>query len=60
MYQSISDDTENNIKPYFRLNSSVKQFEEHMKLLSINKYRSISIDDLRFSFENTFNEIKVL
>jgi len=45
MYHSISADEEN-AHYYYRINTSPKTFEEHMKFLNKNKYSVISLQDI--------------
>lgn len=45
MYHSISDDEENT-HYYYRLKTSTKIFEEHMKFLNDNKYSVIGLQDI--------------
>lgn len=43
MYHSISDDTEQEVHPYFKVNTSPETFNEHMKFLNENNYTVISL-----------------
>jgi peptidoglycan/xylan/chitin deacetylase (PgdA/CDA1 family) len=45
MYHSISDDPENGIHPYYRINTSPKVFAQHMKFLYENNYAVISLSE---------------
>ena len=46
MYHSISGDKENNVHPYYRVNTSPQVFEQHMKYLYENNYRIINLEDI--------------
>lgn len=46
MYHSISDDTEQEVHPYFKVNTSPETFNEHMKFLNENNYTVISLYDI--------------
>jgi peptidoglycan/xylan/chitin deacetylase (PgdA/CDA1 family) len=43
MYHSISNDSENNIAPYFRINTTKDRFYKHMLWLKQKKYKVIDI-----------------
>lgn len=43
MYHSISNDNENGVHPYYRINTSPDVFAEHMKFLHINNYLVITL-----------------
>lgn len=45
MYHSISDDPENGIHPYYRINTSQKIFAEQMKFLYENNYSVITLNE---------------
>jgi peptidoglycan/xylan/chitin deacetylase (PgdA/CDA1 family) len=44
MYHSISDDREDGVHPYYRLNTSPDIFASHMRFLYENNYSAISLD----------------
>ncbi|HUN55340.1 MAG TPA: polysaccharide deacetylase family protein [Smithella sp.] len=50
MYHSISDDKENVLHPYYRVNTSPIVFESHMRYLHENNYSVINLEDLEKSF----------
>ncbi len=45
MYHSISDEPENGIHPYYRINTSPKRFAEHMQFLHDNYYKVIDLSE---------------
>lgn len=45
MYHSISDDPEDGIHPYYRINTSPKRFAEHMQFLDDNNYKVIDLSE---------------
>ncbi|MEN6350235.1 MAG: polysaccharide deacetylase family protein [Syntrophomonas sp.] len=51
MYHSISDDRENELHPYYRVNTSPTVFESHMRYLYDNNYSVINLNDLENSFD---------
>lgn len=55
MYHSISDDSENGIHPYYRINTSPKIFAEHMKYLYENEYTVINLSDAVRLIESASN-----
>lgn len=50
MYHSISDDKENELHPYYHVNTSPTVFERHMRYLHENNYSVINLEDLEKSF----------
>jgi peptidoglycan/xylan/chitin deacetylase (PgdA/CDA1 family) len=46
MYHSISDDEEENLHYYYRINTSPKIFTEHMRYLHENNYSVIRLQDI--------------
>ena len=52
MYHSLSDDTENGIHPYYRINTSPKIFAEQMKFLHDNNYKVISLSEAMHNIES--------
>jgi peptidoglycan/xylan/chitin deacetylase (PgdA/CDA1 family) len=51
MYHSISDEPEDHIAPYYRVNASVSVFETHMRYLSREGYRTLALADLVSALE---------
>jgi len=43
MYHSITNDSENELHPYYRINTSPEIFAEHMKFLYENNYSVITL-----------------
>jgi peptidoglycan/xylan/chitin deacetylase (PgdA/CDA1 family) len=56
MYHSISDDPEDGVHPYYRLNTSPKRFAEHLKLLADNQYQVISLSDAVRMLNHSVNQ----
>ena len=46
MYHGITDDPEEGVSPYYRVNTSPRRFREHMKFLSDQGYGAMSLDQL--------------
>jgi len=47
MYHSISDDREDGVHPYYRVNASPAVFAEHMKYLQEQHFNVIALDQVR-------------
>ena len=47
MYHSISNDNENTVHPYYRINTSPEVFTEHMRYLHDNNYSIVSLHDIK-------------
>jgi len=45
MYHSISGDREENVHPYYRVNTSPERFEEHLQFLHENQYTVVSLGE---------------
>src|ERR1035441_2655480 len=46
MYHSISDDPEDDVSPYYKVNTSTAVFRQHMRFLADQGYRTIGLDVL--------------
>jgi peptidoglycan/xylan/chitin deacetylase (PgdA/CDA1 family) len=51
MYHSISECKENEVHPYYRINTSPDIFAEHMRFLYDNNYSVTSLQDIKRYFE---------
>ncbi len=62
MYHSISSDIEDNVHPYYRVNTSPKIFEKHMEFLYANNYSVIPLEMvpklINKSFDEPSNQVK--
>jgi len=52
MYHSISENNENGVHPYYRINTSPYIFAQHMEFLYENNYSVISLQDVKKCFES--------
>ena len=55
MYHSISNDAEDDIHPYYRINTSPDIFAKHIKFLHENNYSVISLRDVKESLPQLDN-----
>lgn len=51
MYHSISDEIENSVHPYYRINTSQDAFARHMAILSEQGYSVVHLNELKSCFE---------
>jgi peptidoglycan/xylan/chitin deacetylase (PgdA/CDA1 family) len=52
MYHSISEESENKVSPYYRINTSPDILAKHMRFLYENKYSVIALKDVKRCFES--------
>jgi peptidoglycan/xylan/chitin deacetylase (PgdA/CDA1 family) len=57
MYHSISDEPENGVHPYYRLNTSPKRFTQQMKFLSDNNYHVLSLSEAANLLNQPINQL---